>query len=76
MVTDGELYLAVDADNGRMLRNFVQILRSGQTGRKSLGTAPKRLVQTWLESAGDRQLLNASVGQPTCCRPGNVWRST
>lgn len=50
-------------DNGRMLRNFVQILRSGQTGRKSLGTAPKRLVQTWLESAGDRQLLNASVGQ-------------
>lgn len=50
-------------DNGRMLRNFVQILRSGQTGRKSLGTAPKRLVQKWLESAGDRQLLNASVGQ-------------
>lgn len=50
-------------DNGRMLRNFVQILRSGQTGRKSLGTAPKRLVQKWLENAGDRQLLNASVGQ-------------
>lgn len=24
-------------DNGKMLRNFVQILRSGQTGRKSLG---------------------------------------
>lgn len=50
-------------DNGRMLRNFVQILRSGQTGRKSLGTAPKRLVQKWLENASDRQLLNASVGQ-------------
>jgi 60 kDa SS-A/Ro ribonucleoprotein len=50
-------------DNGKMLRNFVQILRSGQTGRKSLGTAPKRLVQKWLESASDRQLLNASVGQ-------------
>jgi 60 kDa SS-A/Ro ribonucleoprotein len=50
-------------NNGRMLRNFVQILRSGQTGRKSLGTAPKRLVQTWLENAGDRQLLSASVGQ-------------
>ena len=50
-------------DNGKMLRNFVQILRSGQTGRKSLGTAPKRLVQRWLEIASDRQLLNASVGQ-------------
>ena len=31
-------------DNGRMLRNFVQIMRSGVVGRKSLGTAPKRLV--------------------------------
>jgi 60 kDa SS-A/Ro ribonucleoprotein len=53
-------------DNGRMLRNYVQILRSGQTGRKSLGTAPKRLVQRWLEQADDRRLLNASVGnQPS-----------
>lgn len=50
-------------DNGRMLRNFVQILRSGKTGRKSMGTAPKRLVQKWLEQASDLQLLNASVGQ-------------
>jgi 60 kDa SS-A/Ro ribonucleoprotein len=50
-------------DNGRMLRNFVQILRSGKTGRKSLGTAPKRLIQQWLEEASDLQLLNASVGQ-------------
>ncbi|THF61661.1 TROVE domain-containing protein [Pseudothauera rhizosphaerae] len=53
-------------DNGRMLRNFVQIVRSGRTGRKSLGTAPKRLVQRWLEQADDRRLLNASVGnQPS-----------
>ena len=29
-------------DNGKMLRNFVQIMRSGATGRSSLGTAPKR----------------------------------
>lgn len=50
-------------DNGKMLRNFVQILRSGTTGRKSLGTAPKRMVQRWLTQASDRQLLNASVGQ-------------
>lgn len=29
-------------NNGRMLRNFVQILRSGVTGRRSLGTRPKK----------------------------------
>ena len=49
-------------DNGRMLRTFVQILRSGVTGRKSLGTAPKRLIRQWLEAASDRDLLNASIG--------------
>lgn len=49
-------------DNGRMLRTFVQILRSGVTGRKSLGTAPKRLIRRWLEAASDRDLLNASIG--------------
>ncbi|HEX8138489.1 MAG TPA: hypothetical protein VF544_13055 [Pyrinomonadaceae bacterium] len=50
-------------DNGRMLRNFVQIMRSGATGRKSLGTAPKRLVREWLEARDALTLLNASVGQ-------------
>ena len=49
-------------DNGRMLRNFVQILRSGVTGRKSLGSAPRRLVRQWLENASDRQLLQAAIG--------------
>ncbi|MCX6879659.1 MAG: RNA-binding protein [Verrucomicrobia bacterium] len=49
-------------DNGKMLRNFVQILRSGVTGRKSLGTAPKRFIRQWLERASVRQLLQASVG--------------
>ncbi|MEM1083954.1 MAG: RNA-binding protein [Verrucomicrobiota bacterium] len=50
-------------DNGRMLRNFVQIMRSGVTGRKSLGSAPKRLVRRWLERASDRKLLQASIGK-------------
>lgn len=50
-------------DNGKMLRNFVQILRSGVTGRKSLGSAPKRLVRQWLARASDRQLMSAAVGQ-------------
>ena len=49
-------------DNGRMLRNFVQILRSGVVGRKSLGSRPKRLVQDWLNGRGDLQLLSASIG--------------
>jgi 60 kDa SS-A/Ro ribonucleoprotein len=50
-------------DNGKMLRSFVQIVRSGAVGRKSLGTAPKRLVKEWLESRSDEQLFTASVGQ-------------
>ncbi len=49
-------------DNGKMLRNFVQILRSGATGRKSLGSAPKRLVRQWLERASERQLVQAAIG--------------
>ena len=50
-------------DNGRMLRNVVQILRSGVVGRKSLGTRPKKLVQAWLETASDRTIMQAAVGQ-------------
>jgi hypothetical protein len=46
-----------------MLRNFVQVLRSGVLGRKSLGTAPKRLVQRWLDGRTVAQLMNDAVGQ-------------
>lgn len=49
-------------NNGKMLRNFVQMIRSGATGRKSLGSRPKKLVGTWLNDASDNQLLSASVG--------------
>ncbi len=49
-------------DNGRMLRSFVQVMRSGQVGRTSLGTAPKRLVQRWLEKASIRDLMAAATG--------------
>jgi len=49
-------------DNGRMLRTFVQILRSGVAGRKSLGSAPKALVREWLANASERRLLDAAVG--------------
>ncbi|MBK7824759.1 TROVE domain-containing protein [Nannocystis sp.] len=62
---DGALFEAVFhriCDNGKMLRNFVQIVRSGATGRRSLGSRPKRAVQRWLKNRSDAQLLAASVG--------------
>jgi len=49
-------------DNGKMLRNFVQIVRSGAVGRKSFGTRIKRQIQRWLNDRSVKQLLNYSVG--------------
>ena len=49
-------------DNGKMLRTFVQIMRSGVVGRKSLGTRPKRLIEGWLETACDIEIMRAAVG--------------
>ena len=50
-------------DDGRTLRSFVQIVRSGVTGRKSLGSAPRRLVRRWLERRDEESVFRASVGQ-------------
>jgi 60 kDa SS-A/Ro ribonucleoprotein len=50
-------------DNARMLRTFVQILRSGAVGRRSLGTMPRRLVREWLDRRSDAALVAASVGR-------------
>lgn len=70
-------------NDGKMLRNFVQVLRSGVVGRKSLGTVPKKLVQRWLETRTDEQLFRASVGNaPSLAdlvkmvhpKPGNATR--
>jgi 60 kDa SS-A/Ro ribonucleoprotein len=49
-------------DNGRMLRNFVQIMRSGAVGRKSLGSFPKKLVQNWFASKTPEYIFRQSVG--------------
>ncbi|QNN56892.1 RNA-binding protein [Diaphorobacter ruginosibacter] len=71
-------------DNGKMLRNFVQVVRSGAMGRKSLGTRPKKLVQNWLLTASEKQLLNAAVGNtPSLAdvvkmvhpKPAEAWRA-
>lgn len=50
-------------DNSKMLRNFVQMIRSGAVGRKSLGTAPKRLINEWLAARSDETIFKDSVGQ-------------
>src|SRR5215467_2960639 len=63
---DARLHEAVFArviDNARMLRTYVQILRSGVVGRKSLGSAPKRLVREWLASRDEDALFSSSAGQ-------------
>ena len=57
----GQVFPAV-IDTPRMLRTFVQIVRSGAVGRKSLGTLPKRLVRQWLASRSDEALFRATVG--------------
>lgn len=65
MVRDIELFKKVFnrvVDNGKMLRNFVQVIRSGQVGRKSFGSAPKRVIREWLEARKDLQLFNDSIG--------------
>jgi 60 kDa SS-A/Ro ribonucleoprotein len=65
-IRDKELFERVFprvADNGKMLRNFVQIIRSGAVGRKSLGSLPKRMVREWFEKRGTEQIFKQSVGQ-------------
>ncbi len=63
---DARLHEAVFArviDSPRMLRTYIQILRSGVVGRKSLGSAPKRLVREWLASRDADSLFSGGVGQ-------------
>lgn len=72
------------ADNGKMLRNFVQIIRSGTTGLQSFGSRPKKLIQHWLLTANEKQLLNAAIGNnPSLAdivkmvhpKPKEAWRA-
>jgi 60 kDa SS-A/Ro ribonucleoprotein len=71
-------------DNPKMLRNFVQVIRSGATGRKSLGTRPKKLIQQYLNNLTDEQLFKADIGNDPSLqdiiklvhpKPGNKQRS-
>ena len=49
-------------DSPKMLRNFVQVMRSGVVGRRSLGTLPKRLISQWIAGRSDEQLFVGSIG--------------
>lgn len=49
-------------DNGKMLKNFVQIIRSGQVGRKSFGTMPRRMIRQFLENRSYEQLMDDNIG--------------
>ncbi|MCD9085368.1 VWA domain-containing protein [Stenotrophomonas sp. SY1] len=65
-VRDGAAFAAAFPqviDNGRMLRTFVQIMRSGQVGRRSLGSLPKRMLRQWLEQASPKAIIRAAIGQ-------------
>lgn len=50
-------------NNVGALRNFVQIIRSGTTGRKSFGTLPRKLICEWLENHKSETLFRQSIGQ-------------
>lgn len=49
-------------DDVKMLRNFVQIVRSGKTGRKSLGKNSRELIKGWFASKTPEQLFRMSIG--------------
>ena len=49
-------------NNTKMLRNFVQVIRSGVTGRKSFGSFIKRQINNWLASQSVDSLFVNSIG--------------
>lgn len=48
--------------NGKMLMNFVQIIRSGVVGRRSFGSTLKRAIHNWLASRSGNALFTGSIG--------------
>lgn len=52
----------VVADSPAIVKNFVKHIRSGITGRKSLGNRPKVLVQKYLTNLSPEQLFRTDIG--------------
>jgi 60 kDa SS-A/Ro ribonucleoprotein len=69
---EAAMYLELAAphvlDNGKMIRNFVQIVRSGQVGRKSFGTVPRRVVEAYLNRRHPEALFRDIVGNDPTLR--------
>ncbi|CAN5546460.1 TROVE domain-containing protein [soil metagenome] len=55
-------------DNGRVLRTFFQMIRSGRFGRKSLSYGLQRAINRWLNKASVNALLSASIGSDPSLR--------
>jgi len=50
-------------DSAKMIRSFVQILRSGVVGRKSFGTVVTKCVRKWFDGWDDaNRFFNSTVG--------------
>jgi 60 kDa SS-A/Ro ribonucleoprotein len=49
-------------NDGKMLRNFVQIVRSGQVGRNCLGSMAKRMVAEWFAKRDANKIFTNSIG--------------
>lgn len=71
-------------DDFKMLKNFVQVVRSGATGRKSMGSMARNAVRNFLEGATDSELFAGSIGnEPSLAdvikmvhpKPANVKRA-
>ena len=55
-------------DNGRVLRTTLQMIRSGQFGRRGLSSSLQRAFQRWLNRASVEKLLSASIGHDPSLR--------
>jgi len=49
-------------DNGNMLRNFVQMIRSASFGRKSFGEVPRKLIRDWFDNKSPAGIFFQSIG--------------
>lgn len=50
-------------DDGRTLRTFCDVVRSGCLGRRSFGSAPKRALRGWFASRSPESIFRQSFGR-------------
>lgn len=50
-------------DNGKMVKNVVQVCRSGVFGRRTIPRSLRRLINNWLTSAKEEKIIQAIPGQ-------------